>query len=268
METPYRPLPEYDRKIEQVKAGRGHRYKVEGVDGTLPSVTTICNVINKPWLEPWARKDTAQRMAGRLKAIESENYPGEDGYDEYVDALVADSAADDTEARDLGTATHRLIAEAVNRYPESIEDLGLDTRQIVLAQHAADAGLELLRRERIKVVEVERPVWHPHELYAGTIDLLGVQGNNIVVLDWKRSKTLYRSNMAQPVAYASAFVSTTDTDPFHVAIAVVKLPQDFDDGAEIKYVDLDDAVAAGAAFRKVNAAYQATGALKWGSVWK
>ena len=247
-----------------MKAGRGHRYKVEGLPGTLPSVTTICNVIDKPALVPWGRKDTAGRMGARLKAVEPDNLPGEDGYDEYVDELVKDATTDDTTARDLGTATHRLISEAITGYPEPIEDLGLSPEQIKLALHAAQAGLSLLDHERIEVCEVERPVWHPQLLYAGTIDLIGRRGNELIVLDWKRSKTLYRSNMAQVVAYAMALSATTDSV---FGCAVVRLPQHVDDGADIRYTTLDDESAAMPAVRAAHSAYEATRAMKWGSRW-
>ena len=112
--------------------------------------------------------------------------------------------------------------------------------------------------------EVERPVWHPQFLYAGTIDLIGRRGNELIVLDWKRSKALYRSNMAQVVAYAMALSATTDSV---FGCAVVRLPQNTDDGADIRYTTLDDEKAAIPAVSAAHSAYEATRAMKWGNRW-
>ena len=259
-------LPKYQGiDVIQVKAGRGHRYKVTGYPKTLPGVTTILGVIDKPGLIPWTRNTAVNKVIdklafdmpredsvdaalghvlSRLMQVESGNAPGEDNYASYLNDLVneaqeiasnspdwqdylkelaAHGRAEDTRGRDEGTATHRLIEEALTGV--KVDDIGDEMRDHLAP--AVDAAGEIFNGLGLRMVAAEPTIWNPDYHYAGSIDFLGEsEQGDLCILDWKRAKTLYDNYSEQVSAYAAALMTLTGR---RVRAFVCKLPHP-DDG--------------------------------------
>ena len=209
-------LPEYrDVSIEQVKRGRGRWYKVGGQ--LFPPVTSTLGIIDKP-LVNWANKIAFEAMESTLReyAVEVDS----DDFDLWLRtslSLGKDRAKDvREEGAKKGQATHALIAEMLQGgsplVPDELAPAVRGAREFVV-----DHGLS--------VVEIEVPVWHPTEQYAGTVDLVGRnRAGHLVVADWKRSSGIYPEHGYQVAAYAEAIGALTGEQ---VAYAyVVRLPRE------------------------------------------
>ena len=99
-------------RCELVKAGRGHRYRVDGEIDLMVSVTTHLGIIDKSGgLLGAAQKRIGERIQERLLAVEKGNAPGEDNYQAYLEEVIAWAKANvwGTAAED-GTAAHAMIA--------------------------------------------------------------------------------------------------------------------------------------------------------------
>ena len=106
-----RPEFEYPLStIRQRNYGKGHRYIVEGIRGTMPSVTTeLGAIIAKPYLVPWARKDERTKVRDvvaemiKLSGL-SLTLSSLENFD--IETMMAAVKGADEEASDAGTAAH------------------------------------------------------------------------------------------------------------------------------------------------------------------
>ena len=293
------PLPEYaDIDVTQVPYRGGHRYKVTGYDKPLAGVTTHLGIIAKPFLVPWARKQTSQRWLGemqataadifpgtakatadrimlRLSAVEERNKPGEDGYDEYLKEVLEWAAqeasdeqavghekylnqvfdwakADDTEGRDLGTATHNLIENLLAGTQNEVDD---ETR--IKVQPAVDGAMKAIRLKNLETIGVEVPVWHPFYHYAGMIDYVGREPDGcIAVLDWKRAERFSDEYAMQVAAYSDTLRITLGL-PYFPRGYVAKLPKEEGGDTEVKEANVGNAIEV---FLKAQRLKESTGA--------
>lgn len=227
-------LPEYQNiDVVQVRSGRGHRYRVTGYESTLPTVTSYLAVTPKPWMGPWARKQAASRFRERMAAVESQNQPGEDEYDDYLDEVFNWAKQEDTSALEYGSATHNLIE---NLLSGSKHEVDTKTRNIV--QPAVDGAMQAIRMKRFSVVGLEVPIWHPDYHYAGTIDFLGKnERGELVVMDWKRSSAFRVEYAHQVAAYSECLRVLMGLDEFPDCF-VCKVPQAEGQDVEVKEVNV------------------------------
>ena len=81
----------------------------------------------------------------------------------------------------------------------------LSTEMVRQANASIDAGLEFLEKHKIKPLTMERPVWSPSWGYIGTDDFIGLVDDELCVLDWKSSKSLYNEVWLQLAGYQEAY---------------------------------------------------------------
>ena len=192
--------------------GRGRRYRVTGELDLMTSVTTRLNIIDKPGLVRWARKDSLAYATERLLECEPGNLPGEDEYPEYIQRVMESAEDPPVVARDLGTATHALLESWIKDDPKLVEDIDPDVVLLVkpavemAKKHVYEMGLD-----HTKLIS-EIAVWSPEHQYAGTIDLLGQKPDGtFVVVDWKRAKGLYGNYAYQVSAYCGALAELLES---------------------------------------------------------
>jgi hypothetical protein len=204
----------------------------EGQEIVCPSVTTILNVINKPFLVPWAAKISAESTADyirqHLRGIK------ETGQRISWDNLVEDAIQHGkgahrrivTVACEVGTITHDLIEarilsddsitdeairEAVEGYLTSLQN-HLDYLQVPdiegVCQKVRDCTDQFeawWRGMGLACVEAEKAVYSPTHRYAGTMDCLATNGDGFVLCDWKTSNYYSEEYALQTVAYKKAY---------------------------------------------------------------
>jgi hypothetical protein len=176
-------------------------YEVD--DLKLPSVTSILKVISKPALVPWASKMAVQRYTQLLRA----NEVGDFGQLMAIERSALDAFEEEAKgahrdvmqsAADVGTRVHEYL-EAL--YTES--PLPEITAEMAIPLQAYD---EWVATSKLNVLDSERMVYSKQYGYAGTLDVLGTMGDDVVVADWKTSSGVWDEYALQLAAYANAVV--------------------------------------------------------------
>ena len=153
-----------------------HGAKYVLADGTrAPSVTTIINQNlgwNKNVLMNWAKRQT---MIGK-----------------DADAVLK-------EAADIGTLLHLLIEGHQRGFDVDTGDFTRNQTEKALV--CFGGYLEWVEKVQFKALASETVVVDEEQRVAGTIDCVGKVGDDLVVIDWKTSKYLYKEHKIQVAKY-------------------------------------------------------------------
>ena len=156
------------KKHKKVKAHT--RYKLE--DGTrIPGVTTICNLMAKPFLIGWAN-----RLG--LEGIDSTK---------YVDELA-----------DIGTLAHEIISlelKGENIPNEFYADYS--PRQAECAEPCIEKFYAWKKSNKITPILIETPLISEKYKYGGTLDLYCELNGIKTLLDWKTGSGFYEGHKVQ-----------------------------------------------------------------------
>lgn len=161
----------------------------------LPSVTTICRVLNAPALNEWRCRNAAMAVATTPRLA-----------DEPLDAFVerclnVDAESESDAAKQLGTDIHDAVECLLTDKPFHPK---FDTFVSAACAKVWEFG---------KLVAAEKVVCSND--YAGKVDCI-VEGNSIYVLDFKTTKAKklptksYSEHRLQLAAYANALGNTGD----------------------------------------------------------
>jgi hypothetical protein len=160
----------------------------------VPGVTSILNMIGKPFLQDWAAKLAAER------AVRSHDFisrmiedAGEDAAVEYIKR----AAKQYTKARaDIGSEAHDLFERMMRG-----EDVGRQRSDLEPYRRHFAAWLEEVQPE---LLYAEDTVWSDTHGYAGSFDLIAKVDGAVTILDYKTSKAVYPDVALQLAAYAHA----------------------------------------------------------------
>ncbi len=175
-----------------------HQYRYE--KKSVPSVTKIIGLLDKPALIPWAAKLTANFIINKIPNIMKGKVKltADDASHMYQDA-VKQNRIESKKATDIGTEVHEA-AEA-NLAKRKLTKLSTPQAKAAFAafkRWKKDVGLG-------EVWFLEQRVFHPILRYAGCVDLVGLLGGIPYVIDFKTSKGFYEPDMPMQVAaYAQA----------------------------------------------------------------
>lgn len=202
-----------------------HRYHVKDTKPKvyIPSVTTICGILDKPFLVEWAGREAATAAVDAVLMHEGKLTDGD------VASFVAAGRQKPRDLRnegaETGTAVHHHIKQLLvpGWHPpyekdedgeDIIPEVGLDAQLAIMAydewhqEHIVEGGCEVLL--------VEQMVVHPSGRYCGTFDLLVRKANGrLRLIDWKTSNqsddnpcALYPEYLFQTAAYVKAVEDT------------------------------------------------------------
>jgi hypothetical protein len=204
--------PLYNGTVELEFDEKRHVYRVNGK--TVPGVTGILGVINKPALVPWAVKMCGEYLAKTLK-------PGTQLDEVEIARLVTDMKRryrDVTaEAADIGTHVHRW-AEQHAKGENPPWPVNPQVRSGV------EAYCAWLEAHHVEPIFVERKIYSQGYQYAGTVDLVAKIDGRLCVADFKTSSGLYDEMRLQLAAYQHAIWEETDMDI--EARYVLRFPKD------------------------------------------
>jgi len=207
---------------------RDRFYRIDG--RSLPSVTTVLDIIAKPALGPWYAKE--ERRYFETAMLEVLSRPGARD-PEYVLAAVAEAvtgvkAADreKQKAAAIGTAVHAGIEWALRRHLG--EDAGSEPRLPEAAAWAVESWKDWAQSVALEPLAIERTVYCLDCGYAGTLDLYARVKGVLTVLDWKSGKAIYPEAFLQNLAYRHA--ATRGGLPSTQGL-IVRLPKHLDDPA-------------------------------------
>jgi hypothetical protein len=185
----------------------GRFYEVDG--DTLPSVTSILQVIGKPALVNWAanqeRTNVVDAAADLYLDLAKTPPMSRPAYIATLQARVGKTKAHKREldkAAEIGSQAHGLIEWNLRRALG--QKVGPEPRVVDAAQWAFMAFQDWAGQVRLKPIHIEQTVFSRLHGYAGTMDLLAEVDGVVTLVDFKTGKAIYGEAMLQNVAYQVA----------------------------------------------------------------
>ena len=193
-EEPEKP---YIKRIDSDKVGRRYQITHEGQTFIYPSVTTVLNIISKPYLMDWAmglcKKTVTESVAKGVPIGQALN----SGCSAHKDVLKS--------AGSFGTIYHDAVEKRL--LTGAFPSLTGMPPEIAVGLIKFDAWWS---QAGLAVVETEMPTWSNEHEYAGTIDAVVKDGQgNLHILDHKTSNSLHAEYGLQGVAYKVAYQERT-----------------------------------------------------------
>ena len=204
----------------EIKAkGRGRVY-VDDSGTVYPSVTTVLNVINKPALIPWAKKQSLEKVRYVLQNHVMNGTLPEIKNTDDIDAIINEASKTPDQALqlagDFGSQAHtmidRIIKARINneKDPKITPDLSvvMESFEMFCATYkpvfVASEVMVCVNHDSIKTVTgYHMPVLRSG--YAGTIDAIALVGDGVpIVIDFKTGKGIYDEHRLQVGAYSEA----------------------------------------------------------------
>lgn len=180
------------------------QYKLK--NGTLVAgVTTVLQVLNKPFLVEWAYKC------------------GRDGLD--IHKIRENSA-------DIGTLSHYLILCDLKGETPYVKDYSAN--DMVVANTCLNNYHVWKKQHDLKILMVETPLISEKFAYGGTLDLYAELDGKNVLIDFKTSGGLYQDYIFQCAAYSQLILEETGKSPD--AINLVRIPKSNKESFETKYL--------------------------------
>lgn len=195
--------PKYDVRL--IKDNRQHFYDVYDGENLLhrfSGVTGCLDIIAKPALIPWAKKEALSLVRDALMKRVNLNIERKVNLtEEWIEKLLKEASARPdkikNDAADLGTRVHAYIDLVVHgKEPEGIEE-ELAPAVAAFKKWWEDSGIELVMGDT-KVASLIHK-------FGGSLDALGRRNGQFIILDWKTSNGIYSEYALQVAAYAQAF---------------------------------------------------------------
>lgn len=222
---------------KRIDTKNGRFYEIDGE--LLPSVTTILQVIAKPYLVPWAAKLERELCLTVADQVFADFEVGAlllgDGVtfgDEIRDRLGRMRAhqKEMDKACDIGSEIHEYIEAVLRRqlYKVATWPDRPDREETAVA---VNAWHDWAVKVGLKPLYIEETVYSKRHGYAGTMDTLATltderTGERVTALiDWKSSKGLYNEYKLQNAAYAVAWTEMKGRIDVTRGL-IVRLPKD------------------------------------------
>ena len=201
------------------------RYYQIGDMPSMPSVTTVLDMIGKPGLRDWKMNKAWEHAYGVAMAEPWPQCPESDvkrpktSWRARLDALKRESkAAGPTlleRARKIGDEVHGAIAAELQGVPYTMQhadhfndedreqfNRAMESYSVWMAEHI-NSG------EKLQPLWTEQTIWSPEHKYAGSPDIVCTDGSKLIVLDWKTGAGIYPEYGVQVAAYANAVQELT-----------------------------------------------------------
>lgn len=175
---------------------QGSRFYVNPSDGRqAPSVTSIIDQLPKPFLKFWAAKVVAEAAVEHLPEVVGLVSRGNP--EGAVDFLKRTPSRDTGQAADTGSSVHDLFERRARGAA-----LGRVHPDLTPYVRHFDAFLDSVQP---KFLHLEATVWSDDPLYAGSFDAIADIDGEVVIMDWKTTRSGVHAEVAlQLAAYARA----------------------------------------------------------------
>lgn len=190
-------------KINTIKREGSRLYVHPGTSEKVPGVTSVLNMLPKPFLKFWASKVTAETAVENLGSIVSIAMNDPAGAVDYLkrapDRFTANAAGNGTEVHDL----YERLAKG-----EDVNERRLHPDLKPYLQHFREFEAEF----EPEFVFLEETVWSEKHGYAGSFDFMAwindpdAEGGRVLVIgDWKTTRSGVHEEVAlQLAAYKHA----------------------------------------------------------------
>lgn len=190
-------------KVNTIKRGGSRLYVHPGSAEKVPGVTSVLNMLPKPFLKFWASKVVAETAVENLGSVVSIAMNDPKGAIDYLkrspDRFTANSA-------DMGTEVHDLYERLAKG--EDVNPRRLHPDLKVYFEHFQEFKAEF----EPEFVYLEETVWSEKHEYAGSFDFMAwindpdTEGERVLVIgDWKTTRSGVHEEVAlQLAAYKHA----------------------------------------------------------------
>jgi len=222
----YRDLP--ISRIDAVYSGATdtfERYYKVGDYDAMPSVTTVLEMINKPALRDWKMNKALDFLKSKYESRHWDDLIAAPPWVRYPSSPRAQSLRKKvkTSWRDALASLRRNAKAHPNRIRDDAGGIGTEVHEAIAAELRGETW-ELVSEPAAIAMQSYRlwqedstinPIWTEQTVfsleygYAGSADLVGLDGSKLVVLDWKTGAGVYNEAGLQMAAYSHAIEEMT-----------------------------------------------------------
>lgn len=144
-------------------------------------------------------------------------------------------------AADIGTLAHEMVEARIHRRDPQAVLAGKDDETATKARSAFSAYERWAEKSKIVIVETEAVLVSEQYRFGGTLDALGMIGNELCLLEWKSAAGIYTDFLVQMAAYKHLWEVNHPEAPITGGCHLLRFAKEFADFSEHHYVDLSDA---------------------------
>lgn len=223
----------YNGTIDLEFDEKKHVYRVG--DQIVPGVTSILDILPKPWLAPWAVKIGAEAATKVYEecGIPPHRQVAPEDWDDIVKAFKGAHRQKKEAAADTGKMAHNWCEAWAIAQWKRVDPPPMPTHPE--ARAACETFLEWMMRHNVTTIEAERRILSKHHWYAGTVDIIAWVDGELSVLDIKTSSRISYSMHMQTAAYTQAYEE--ETGQIIQRRGIIRLPKD---GEPFEYKESSD----------------------------
>lgn len=147
-------------------------------------------------------------------------------------------------AADAGTLAHLMVEHHIKGEPDEAVAALSQGHPPEIANKALDAYAAFLtweRHTRLRVVEQEMQLVSEQYRYGGTPDAIGLINNQLCLLDWKTSNSVYQDYLIQLAAYRHLWEENYPDRPLTGGFHLCRFAKEHGDFSHHYYPNLDEA---------------------------
>lgn len=136
-----------------------------------------------------------------------------------------------------GTLAHKMVEDHINSRPET-EPEG-DAESVEKAKAAYAAYLKWEAMQKIEFRHTEVPLASAKHHFGGTLDAIGLLGNELILLDWKNANAIYADHLYQMAAYGLLWEENYPLHPITGGYHLCRFSKDHGDFSHHHFPVLD-----------------------------
>jgi hypothetical protein len=172
----------------------------------IPGVTTVCGMLSKPFLVPWAAKTCGDYLLENWDAAAAIPTDDKAGKEAFIKDMKGAHKRLAQKGADAGTLAHNWI----ERFIRGADEAPPEDEQ---ASKAVGAFMNWWHNNHVVVHASEQIIFSQQHFYAGTVDLLATVNGVLTLADFKTSNNIYKDMDIQLAAYAMAMQEMGYTPP-------------------------------------------------------
>jgi len=147
--------------------------------------------------------------------------------------------AEAEKAAEIGTHAHAMVEAHIKGLdlPPAMPDLSMQERAV----SCFGAYLTWAKNYDVNVIDQEIGLVSEKYRYGGTVDAIGLIGNQLVLLDWKTSNAIYTDYLVQLAAYGNLWEENFPDRPITGGYHLLRFSKENGDFAHHYYAQLDSA---------------------------
>jgi len=205
-------------KIEFIP--EGHKYKIDGI--TCPGVTTILDMLPKPWLSAWAAKECAEEVKriGRERTV-TITFPKSVVEDRGRYIAISEEEVDKAKnkwrqkrdrAADQGKIAHSWLERFVKNKMSDVSIGILPLPEEPEARNSVELFLKWESERKPKWLESEVVTGSFAHMFGGKFDCIcALEGLGVCLVDFKTSSNIFKNFDYQLAAYQMALLEERPT---------------------------------------------------------